>query len=269
MDMTFNSIFTSANGSNRTPNSKRSMRALITGLALSSVLLSSCAPASGPSAIASSEEQTHEGDETPPPPTSEDQKAIDNLKQPSLTQQEQINALAQYPHLDPGHMVPDKLLSQAVIYYNANKANISNPNYLTIVDFSKNSEQARFFIVDMQSGKVAAIHVAHGKNSDPNDDGFATVFSNKVNSEMSSLGYYRASETYIGKHGLSVRLDGLSSTNSNVRSRAIVLHGADYVYDTNRKAGRSWGCLAVSMAKRDSLVKMLKGGSIIYVGVAK
>jgi hypothetical protein len=265
--MKFNSIFASANRSSRTPSSKSSMRALIAMLALSSVLLSSCAPATGPSATAASEEQTHEGDETPPPPTFEEQKAINNLKEPMLTEQEQVNALAQYPHLDPAHIVPDKLLSKAVLYYNANKANISNPNYLTIVDFSKNSSEARFFVVDMQSGKVVAIHVAHGKNSDPNDDGLATVFSNKVNSDMSSLGYYRASETYIGKHGLSVRLDGLSSTNSNVRARAIVLHGADYVYDTNRKAGRSWGCLAVSMAKRDAMVKALKGGSIIYAGL--
>lgn len=66
----------------------------------------------------------------------------------------------------------------------------------------------------------------------------------------SSLGVYRTAETYQGKHGYSLRLDGLSpGQNSNARKRAIVVHGADYAsprhlrkYD---KLGRSWGCPAL------------------------
>jgi hypothetical protein len=113
---------------------------------------------------------------------------------------------------------------------------------------------------------VKSIHVAHGKGSDSNNDGYATNFSNKVNSEASSLGFYLTAETYHGNHGLSLRLDGLSSTNSKARERSVVLHGADYVREAEVKAGRSWGCPAVSMALRGDVIELLKGGSLIFAG---
>jgi hypothetical protein len=111
--------------------------------------------------------------------------------------------------------------------------------------------------------------VAHGSGSDKANDGYAEKFSNVSGSNASSLGFYMTAETYNGKHGLSLRLDGLSSTNSNVRARAVVIHGASYVSDSDIKAGRSWGCPAVSMASKDKVIKMLKGGSIIYAGLSK
>ncbi len=63
--------------------------------------------------------------------------------------------------------------------------------------------------------------VAHGKNSGLE---FATSFSNRVNSHQSSLGFYKTAETYQGKHGLSLRLDGLEFSNNNARERAIVIY---------------------------------------------
>jgi len=120
----------------------------------------------------------------------------------------------------------------------------------------------------MSTGAVLSLHVAHGMGSDKNNNGYAESFGNTSGSEKSSLGYYRAAETYIGVHGLSLRLDGLSSSNSNVRSRAIVIHPALYVIDANIKQGRSWGCLAIPYADRDKVIGLLKGGSIIYAGLA-
>ena len=87
-------------------------------------------------------------------------------------------------------------------------------------------------------------------------------------SNASSLGYYMTAETYTGSHGYSLRLDGLSSTNSKVRSRAIVVHGADYVEEAAVIQGRSWGCPAVAMANRTTVINMIKGGSIIYAGLS-
>ncbi|MCP5916770.1 murein L,D-transpeptidase catalytic domain family protein, partial [Klebsiella pneumoniae] len=75
----------------------------------------------------------------------------------------------------------------------------------------------RFFIVDMNSGSVWPLHVAHGKGSDSNHDGYAEKFSNTSGSNASSLGYYITAETYNGSNGYSLRLDGMSSTNSNAR----------------------------------------------------
>ncbi len=172
-----------------------------------------------------------------------------------------------YIQIDPTNMVPAKLKAAAVAFYQANQSLITNKNYLSVVDFSSSSDRARFFIIDMNSGAVLALHVAHGKNSDPTNQGLATLFSNIVGSEQSSLGFYLTAETYSSGHGLSLKLEGLSPTNSKVRERIIVLHGVDYVVESDIFPGRSWGCLAIAMRERDRVVEMLKGGSVIYAGL--
>jgi hypothetical protein len=120
----------------------------------------------------------------------------------------------------------------------------------------------------MAKGSVRAIHVAHGSGSDPKKSGYARSFSNVPNSKKSSLGFYKVSETYNGKHGRSAKMDGLSSTNSNVRRRAIVLHGSDYVKENGSKPGRSQGCFAIAKALKDGVIDQLMGGAIIYAGLS-
>lgn len=185
---------------------------------------------------------------------------------PALTE-EQI--LAKYDYLDPNHEIDTGLLKKAVLYFDGHQSSIANKNYLSVIDFSKKSTLKRFFIIDMKTGSVWGIHVAHGKGTDPEHDGYANpnLFSNQSGSNASSLGVYKTAETYSGEHGLSLRLDGLSSTNSNVRARAIVVHGADYVQESSVIQGRSWGCPAVAMENRDEVIRRLKGGSIIYAGL--
>lgn len=163
-------------------------------------------------------------------------------------------------------MIPTSLLEKAVVYFDANKSKLGNTNYLSIVDFSKNSAKKRFFIVNMKTGAVVSYYVAHGKGSDPDFDGLATKFSNTAGSNMSSLGFYRTAEVYSGAHGRSLRMDGLSASNSNVRARAIVIHGADYVHASATKQGRSNGCFAFPMSQKDDIITLLKGGSLIYAG---
>ena len=115
----------------------------------------------------------------------------------------------------------------------------------------------------MDTGHVDKYLVAHGKNSDPDYDGFATIFSNTPGSEASSVGFYLTAETYEGNHGYSLKLDGLSSTNSNARSRSIVMHPADYVAPGS-KIGRSWGCPAVEPRYSVQIIDQIKGGTLIY-----
>lgn len=172
--------------------------------------------------------------------------------------------LAQYDYLDPQNIVPTKALADAVLFFERNKDKINNQNYISVIDFTQSSRQKRFFIISMKTGAVLNIHVAHGKGSDPDHDGFATSFSNTSGTNKSSLGYYLTAESYYGDHGLSLRLDGLSSTNSSARSRAIVIHGAEYVQESDRIQGRSWGCPAVAMNQRDRVVNLLKNGALIY-----
>jgi hypothetical protein len=187
-----------------------------------------------------------------------------SFSQPQLTPAEQTEVLSKYDYLDPQNLVPNKALSDAVLYFDANFSKIKNKNYMAVIDFSKNSRESRFYIINMKNGVVWKIHVAHGKGSDPDFDGNATSFSNEFNSNKSSLGFYLTGETYYGEHGLSLRLDGLSATNSNARDRAIVIHGASYVQEANQVQGRSWGCPAVDMRLRDQVVNFLKNGSLLY-----
>ncbi len=108
--------------------------------------------------------------------------------------------------------------------------------------------------------------VSHGRNS---GELAAKHFSNQLNSRQSSLGVYRTAETYQGKHGYSLRLDGLSpGKNCNARKRAIVVHGAAYASPTHLrkydKLGRSWGCPALPKEQARAIIDTIKGGSVIY-----
>jgi hypothetical protein len=139
----------------------------------------------------------------------------------------------------------------------------SRANYWAVVDFNQPSSEERLFIFDLKSQSIKKFLVAHGKGS-----GFdiATKFSNVPGSNCSSLGIYKTLETYIGKHGESLRIEGLDETNSNAKERAIVIHSADYVvpnYEGTGRAGRSDGCFAVNSENIDEVIQCLEGGSYL------
>lgn len=194
----------------------------------------------------------------------DDGNNAEEIVEPNPTVGEKENILAKYNHLDPNKIVPTKALEAAVVFFDKNQSRFKNKSYISVINFGQSSKQKRFYIISMKTGEVWAIHVAHGKGSDSNHDGMADRFSNSSGSNASSLGSYIAAETYYGKHGLSLKLDGLSSTNSNARARAVVIHGASYVKNASVIQGRSWGCPAVSNSYRDKVIGYLKGGSLIY-----
>lgn len=170
-----------------------------------------------------------------------------------------------YAYVDPKGLVPSIPKKAALKFYSEKKATLKNPNFLTVIDFSQYSGRKRFYLIDMRSGEVETYKTSHGKGSDPNHDGYADSFSNVSGSNASSLGLYKTAETYYGKHGYSLKLDGLSSTNSNARSRAIAIHPADYVDDnSSSKSGRSWGCPALDPSASSRVINLIAGGSLIY-----
>ena len=203
-------------------------------------------------------------DTTTPEPNPEPSPPIVENPTADTPLSEQAAILKSYDYVDPKRVINTTALKNALLYFDKNKSKFANKKYVSLIDFSKRSTQARFHIIDMNTGSVWSIHTAHGKGSDSDHDGYAEKFSNKSGSNASSLGYYKAAETYYGSHGLSLRLDGLSSTNSNARRRAVVIHGASYVKESSSIQGRSWGCPAVTMSYRDKVVNALKGGSLIY-----
>lgn len=177
--------------------------------------------------------------------------------------------LANYQHLDPNNEVPTDLLEDAVVFLDANKSKFPNQNYIIVIDFKPRSDQYRFFLVDMNTGSVEKYRTTHGHGSDQNRDAYAERFLNVVNSGASSLGFIRTSEVYWGKFKRSVRLDGLSSTNSKVRERAIVLHGWDNAHERNVIQGLSWGCPALDWSVKDPVIDKVRDGSLMYIGVSK
>ena len=186
-----------------------------------------------------------------------------------FTAEDAATAKGTYDDVDPNRVIPAKLREAALAYFEVNKKNFANQKYMTIVDFSQHSSKSRFYLVDMTTGGVTALHTSHGKGSDTNNDGYAESFSNTSGSEMSSLGYFRVAETYNGKHGLSIRLDGLSSTNSKARARAIVVHSASYVSESSKRAGRSWGCFVLDPKYLSGVVSKIKNGSLLYANLSK
>lgn len=148
-----------------------------------------------------------------------------------------------------------------------NQGKIENTT-LTIVDFSFSSTKERMWVIDMENKKVVLqTLVSHGMNSGKE---FAKSFSNQNESFKSSLGFFITGETYNGKHGISLKLDGQEyGLNDKARERAVVVHGADYVSKrlANKQGyiGRSQGCPAVSPEVASKLINTIKNKSVLFI----
>lgn len=153
-------------------------------------------------------------------------------------------------------------------FNNLNASGKIKKNILSVVDFSLPSTEKRFWVIDLDTKEVLFNdYVAHGRNSGNN---VAEKFSNIPSSYTSSLGFYVTAEKYHGKHGLSLRLDGMDKGfNDNARKRAIVIHGADYVSPDFIKKygrlGRSLGCPSVPMDVHEDVINTIYGGSVLFI----
>lgn len=153
-------------------------------------------------------------------------------------------------------------------FYSLKERGMFRKDFLTIIDFSLSSRVKRLWIIDMAQNKIILNSlVAHGKNS---GEDYANQFSNKKESNKSSLGFYATGEVYQGKHGLSLKLDGLErGVNDNARQRAIVIHGADYVSESflknHSRLGKSHGCPAVPMGLSKKIIETIKNKSCLFI----
>ncbi|WP_414000163.1 murein L,D-transpeptidase catalytic domain family protein [Flavobacterium sp. W1B] len=145
---------------------------------------------------------------------------------------------------------------------------VISKNILTLIDFSLSSNSKRLWVIDLNTNKILYNSlVAHGRNT---GEEFATSFSNSAQSFKSSLGFYATGEIYSGKHGKSLRLDGLEKgINNKARERAVVIHGADYVSDSfiknNKRLGRSLGCPAIPLQLVDEIIQTIKDKSCLFI----
>lgn len=141
-------------------------------------------------------------------------------------------------------------------------------NILTLVDFSLSSNMKRLWVIDLDKNIILfQTLVAHGRNT---GEEFAQVFSNQAESFKSSVGFYSTGEIYDGKHGMSLKLDGLEKgLNDKARERAVVMHGADYVSESfikqNKRLGRSLGCPALPVEMNAKIINVIKDKSCLFI----
>lgn len=144
---------------------------------------------------------------------------------------------------------------------------VSN-HIFTFVDFSLPSTFKRLWTINGETGEILFnTYVAHGRNTGDNEP---VHFSNKPQSHQSSLGFYLTCNSYIGKHGKSLRLQGLEKgINDKAMERAIVIHGADYVSETfinaHGRLGRSHGCPAIPNDIVNDFIDTVKEGSLLFI----
>ncbi|WP_162944580.1 murein L,D-transpeptidase catalytic domain family protein [Flavisolibacter nicotianae] len=149
----------------------------------------------------------------------------------------------------------------------AQRGVLNRDNVVAICDFSQSSKAKRLYIIDTKNYQVLMnTYVAHGKNSGLD---YAENFSNRPESLQSSLGFYVTKNTYFGKHGLSLKLSGQENGfNNNAESRAVVIHGANYIGDNRLQSpymGRSFGCPAVPQELSAKVIDLLKDGTCLFI----
>lgn len=189
---------------------------------------------------------------------------------PNISKSEILSTMI-LDNIDDTALAPQRDVIQIAIagYLNlVEEGKIDKGSPLSVIDFSLPSSKERLWIFDLEEGKLLYHSlVSHGRNS---GDLMAKNFSNINSSFMSSLGFYVTGETYQGKHGYSLRLDGVEKGfNDLARERAIVIHGADYankdfVKNTGR-LGRSLGCPALPMNVYKEVINTIKDGSCLFI----
>ena len=83
-------------------------------------------------------------------------------------------------------------------------------------------------------------------------------------------GFFVTGNTYMGQHGLSLRLKGQEpGINDKAEQRGIVMHAADYVGEHVAQQqgfiGRSWGCPAVPTELNEPIIETIKEGSAFFI----
>jgi len=144
---------------------------------------------------------------------------------------------------------------------------LNNKELFSIIDFTKDCNSKRFYTIDLEKMKIVYYtYVAHGKKS---GERMATSFSDAVESNKSSIGFYITGNTYNGGNGYSLILHGdEKGYNSNLAKRSVVVHSADYANEDyiarNGRMGRSLGCPALPENIYKQVIETIKEKTMIF-----
>lgn len=159
--------------------------------------------------------------------------------------------------------------NREVLTLAANALTCADPDAdrLAVIDYSLPSSEPRLWVFDLAHEALLFEElVSHGRGS---GNALASRFSNTPESHQSSLGLFRTMNTYYGRNGYSLRLEGLETgVNHLAYDRAIVMHGADYVSESfieqTGRLGRSLGCPAVRQEVSYPLIDSLKEEQYLF-----
>lgn len=187
---------------------------------------------------------------------------LEQINDPSLNEIK-LMLYHETPNLSP--MVMDKVLTTLKC---ATEYNVDHNNILTVIDYSLPSNKKRLWVFDLKEKKLLFYtYVSHGIKSGAL---ISNYFSNKYNSKASSIGVYQTQQSYYGRDGLSLRLDGLDrSFNDNASNRSVVIHSGWYVEERFIKKygrpGRSWGCPALPLENSQAIINTIKDKSLLVI----
>ncbi len=140
----------------------------------------------------------------------------------------------------------------------AREFKVPDRKHVVVIDYDRSLFAERLFVVDMnRKSVILRSRVSHAMKSGKI---FATNFSNTPETGKSCVGAFRTAESYHGKFGYALRIDGLErGVNHNARKRAIVFH------DVEAPVAYSKGCFITPPEVNRKLINIIKGGSLVYV----
>ncbi|MBS7252609.1 murein L,D-transpeptidase catalytic domain family protein [Flavobacterium branchiicola] len=164
---------------------------------------------------------------------------------------------------------------EAVQYCKTNKL---NQNKFILIDLGLHSGYKRFFVFDFKKKEISKSYmVSHGCGD--NQWGRTSTkekpqISNEFDSHCSSLGKYVVLDRGVSQWGIKVNyiLQGKDKTNSNARTRAIVLHSWDAISDAEvypEGTPEGWGCPAVSNESMREIDELLKTNKKVLMWIIK
>jgi 3-phenylpropionate/cinnamic acid dioxygenase small subunit len=150
-----------------------------------------------------------------------------------------------------------KFAKQKQIEYNPH-----NKKYVVIIDYTKPMLTDRLFLINMETKEIILkTQVSHAIKTGKI---YAKHFSNEIGSEKSCYGGFITSETYYGRYGYSLIVDGKDKgINDNARTRKIIFHSTKKM--TNPKYPLTYGCFATTDDVNLKLINLIKGGCLVYV----
>jgi hypothetical protein len=179
--------------------------------------------------------------------------------------------------------VPENPLKMAMAFLEKAQKNgtLRQQRYLSVADYSRNSREKRFYLLDLETQKASFEKVSHGgggkgKAGDPDHDGMLNRCG-LSGSKMTRAGFFRVGDYYLSSKNRykwplltrspprnGMQLHGLTpGVNDDAISDGYVMHEAKYNGSGNAVMGRSHGCPAFVPGRGAPVMAKLRGGSLL------